>query len=163
MKKLLLQLAFSTIFLPLLAQYNYPATKSIDSTDTYFGVTYHDPYRWLEKLQQPETENWFKQQANYTDSILNGLNGRDSLVAEWQRLNDLNPANYFGFAFENNRLFYRKTMPGEIVSKLYFRQGMKGTEILLFDPSSYIPGKTLTLESAAPTSDGRQIAVAYSE
>ncbi len=39
------------------AQYKYPATKTVDSTDTYFGVTYKDPYRWLEFIKQPEVES----------------------------------------------------------------------------------------------------------
>jgi hypothetical protein len=30
------------------AQYNYPTTKSADSSHTYFGATYKDPYQWLE-------------------------------------------------------------------------------------------------------------------
>jgi hypothetical protein len=28
-----------------LAQYIYPPAKTVDSSDTYFGVTYKDPYR----------------------------------------------------------------------------------------------------------------------
>ena len=80
------------LFFSASAQYHYPATKTVDSTDTYFGVTYHDPYRWLEYIETPEVETWFKQESTYTDSILNTLNGRDELIAEWKELDKLRPA-----------------------------------------------------------------------
>ena len=38
------------LFFSASAQYHYPLTKTADSTDTYFGVTYQDPYRWLEHI-----------------------------------------------------------------------------------------------------------------
>jgi len=42
------------------AQYKYPATKTVDAKDTYFGVTYTDSYRWLEDLKDPNAISWFK-------------------------------------------------------------------------------------------------------
>ncbi len=42
-------------------QYIYPLTKTVDSSDTYFGVTYKDPYRWLEYRKTPDAETWFRQ------------------------------------------------------------------------------------------------------
>jgi prolyl oligopeptidase len=162
--KFLLPMFFSLLTCQCIqAQYLYPETKTVDSSDIYFGVKYADPYRWLEYIHQSLVENWFKDQATYTDSILNNLNGRDSLIAEWQRMDQLRPATFSSFSYEKGRLFYRKTQPGENVGKLYYRQGYSGKEILLFDPLHYIPGKTLTMEAATPSFDGKQIAIAYSE
>jgi len=106
---------------------------------------------------------WFKQQAEYTNSILNKLNGRDELIAEWKKLDKAQPPRIGSIIYENGRIFYRKTLPGENVGKLYFRQGINGKESLLFDPKTYIKGKTLTLESAIPSYDGKKIAIGYSE
>ena len=50
---------------------NPPKTKTTDSADTYFGVVYKDPYRWLENTKAKETEDWFRQQSAYSDEILN--------------------------------------------------------------------------------------------
>jgi len=143
------------------AQYVYPPTKTVDSSDTYFGVTYKDPYRWLEYKQTPDVGTWFKQQAIYTDSILNNLNGRDELIAEWKRLDQLKPAKISNLVYENGRIFYRKTMPGESVGKIYYREGMMGSEHLLFDPTIYIPGKTITVERFIPSHDGKKIGIVY--
>ena len=145
------------------AQYKYPPSKTVDSSDTYFGVTYHDPYRWMEHISEPEVSGWFKSQADYTNTILNNLNGRDELIAEWVQLDKLQPARIRNVMYEGGRLFYRKTMPGEKVGKLYYREGMNGKEVLLFDPSAYIAGKTLTLSSGIPSFDGKKIAISYTQ
>ena len=144
------------------AQYNYPPTKTVDSSDTYFGVTYNDPYRWLENMKDTAVISWFKQQANFTNDILNKIPGRDSLVAEWKMLDKLQPSQISPQSYENGRLFYRKKIPGDKVTKLYYRDGMNGKEILLFDPLNYIKGKTLEA-SMLPSYDGKYVAIDYSE
>ena len=163
MKKFTALCVATSFFFTSFAQYTYPPAKTVDSSDTYFGITYKDPYRWLEYIDQPEVESWFKKQSEYTNSILNKLNGRDELIAEWKHLKKLQPASIFSINYENGRIFYRKTMPGENVSKLYYRKSMNGKEELLFDPKTYIPGKTLTIESANPSYDGKKIAICYSQ
>ena len=145
------------------AQYNYPATKTVDSTDTYYGVTYHDSYRWLENFKDSGVVAWFREQADLGKSILGKISGRDELVAEWKKLDKLQPPQINGRNFEGGRIFYRKTMPGENVSKLYYREGMTGNEQLLFDPTTYIPGKTLSIQNALPSFDGKKIVISYAE
>ena len=41
------------------AQIKYPVTKTVEESDTYFGITYKDPYRWLENFKDPEVVSWF--------------------------------------------------------------------------------------------------------
>ncbi len=161
MKKYSLLLVCLAACLVAVAQYQYPPGKMEDSTDTYFGVTYHDPYRWMEHMDRSEVSDWFRAQANYSNSIIGKLNGRDELVAEWLQLDRMQPARIRNVMFEGGRLFYRKTMPGEKVGKLYYREGLKGKEILLFDPSAYIPGVQLTLSSGIPSFDGKKVAISY--
>ena len=163
MRKGLLLFAAICLFSEGMAQYVYPPTKTVDSSDTYFGFTYKDPYRWLEYMKQPEAETWFKQQASFTDSVLNNLDGRDQLMAEWKQADKQFPVFYRDLVYENGRLFYRKTMTGESFAKLYYREGMNGKEELLFDPTTYIPGKTLSLEGFTPSPDGNKIGFVYSE
>lgn len=163
MKKIIFLFINLSLFFTSFGQPTLPATRTVDASDTYFGVTYKDPYRWLESIEKPEVATWFKQQAEYTNSILNKLNGRDELIAEWKNLDKLQPPRIRAISYENGRYFYRKTMPGENIGKLYFRQGINGKETFLFDPKTYIKGKTLTLESALPSYDGKKIAIGYSE
>ncbi|MDQ2719082.1 MAG: prolyl oligopeptidase family serine peptidase [Bacteroidota bacterium] len=156
---LIILLCSSTSF----AQWNYPVTKVVDSSETYFGVNYKDPYRWLENFKDSAVVTWFKDEANLSNSILNKISGRDELIVEWKMLDKLQPPAIHGRDYENGRIFYRKTMPGENVAKIYYRQGMDGKEILLFDPTTYINGKTLSVQSAMPSYDGKKIIIGYSE
>ena len=45
---------------PARAEWQYPPTKTVDASDTYFGKTYKDPYRWLEDMKDKDVEAWFK-------------------------------------------------------------------------------------------------------
>ena len=158
-KSLLICLLTST---SALAQWHYPDTKTVDATDTYFGTTYEDPYRWLEDLKSKDVEGWFKAQAELTDKLLTKIPGRDALVDEWMALDKLKPATYSAIAYENGRVFYKKTLGGENVGKLYFREGWNGTEKLLFDPDTYKTGVVITIESIVPSWDGKHVAMGIS-
>ena len=162
MKKLIL-LAACLCFLSASAQVKLPLTKTVDSADTYFGVTYKDPYRWLEYIKDPSVENWFKQEANYSKFVLNNISGRDELIAEWKKLDKLQPPQISGRTYMKGRIFYRKTMPGQSVGKLYYRESLSGKEQLLFDPLTYIKGKTLSIQNFIPSFDAKYVAIAYSE
>src|SRR5262249_16867533 len=144
------------------AQWQYPATKTVDTADTYFGHTYKDPYRWLENLQDPEVEAWFKAQTDLTERRLAKIPARDELVKELTAREQLNPRIYSGIEYENGRVFYKKTLGGENVGKLYWRQGWDGEEKLLFDPTPYKPAVATTIESFVPSWDGRHVALGFS-
>jgi len=147
--------------------WKYPSTRTVDASDVYFGKMYKDPFRPLEDLKAPDTVDWFKAQATLTDGLLDKIPGRDALVAEWTSLDKLKPATYRGFSLEGGRLFYRKTLGGENVGKLYVREGWGGAEQLLFDPATYTSplataGKTTTLETYAASWDGKYVALGVS-
>ncbi len=160
-KSFFLLLSFLAV-LPCPAQWNYPPTKTVDASDTYFGKTYPDPYRWLENLKEPETEAWFKAQAELTDGLLAKIPGRDALVQEWLALDRLKPTAYSSITYEHGRVFYKKTLGGENVGKLFFREGWTGAEKLLFDPATYKTSVTTTIQSIVPSWDGKYVALGFS-
>jgi prolyl oligopeptidase len=143
-------------------QWNYPTTKTVDVSDIYFGRTYNDPYRWLEDLKDTNVIAWFKAQGELTDRLLAKIPGRDALVQEWLALDKLKPASYSSITSEHGRFFYKKTLGGENVGKLYFREGWNGTEKLLFDPATYKAGVTTTINSYVPSWDGKYVAIGFS-
>src|SRR5262245_35893984 len=156
-----LALAF-LVSVPCFAQWQYPPTRTVDTTDTYFGKTYKDPYRWLEDLKDKEVDDWFKAQAELTDGLLAKIPARDALANEWMELDKLKPATYSQIAYENGRVFYKKTLGGENVGRLFYRQGWAGPEKLLFDPSTYKAGVVTTIVSSVPSVDGRYVAMGLS-
>ncbi len=50
------------------ARWPYLPTRSVDSSDTYWGMTSKDPYRWLENME--ENEVTFR---NFADQYSFGL------------------------------------------------------------------------------------------
>jgi prolyl oligopeptidase len=153
---------FAAATLPCFGQWKYPPTKTVDASDTYFGTTYPDPYRWLENLKDDDVKAWFKAQATLTDDLLAKIPARDALVQEWMALDKLRPAAYSDINYEQGRVFYKKTLGGENVGKLYWREGWDGAEKLLFDPGTYKAGVTTTINSIVPSWDGKYIALGLS-
>ena len=163
MQKSYIFLLFCIGYTNLYAQWQYPATKMVDAKDTYWGVTYKDPYRWLEDMKDPEVNAWFKAQADLTNATMNTIPGRDELIAEWRKLDKLQPPQIYYPIKEGGRIFYQKRMPGEKVSKVYFRENMDSPEQLLFDPLNYLEEKTLSVQNIAPSYDGKKLLIGYAE
>jgi prolyl oligopeptidase len=163
MKKSLIFFLFFTGYSTLFAQWQYPASKKVEVSDTYFGVTYKDNYRWLEDMKNPDVNTWFKAQADLTNATMNTIAGRDELIAEWRKLDKLQPAAYSSIVKEGGRTFFKKRTPGEKVAKVYYRENSKSPEILLFDPLTFIAGKTLSVETIIPSYGGKKLLIRYSE
>ena len=159
-------LAFTLLLLGLStaspAQWKYPVTKTVDASDVYFGTTYKDPYRWLEDLKDKDVAAWFKEQAELTDAALARIPGRKALADQWMELDKLRPASYGQITYENGRVFYKKTLGGENVGKLYFREGTDGAEKLLFDPDAYSKGSKTVIQNFLPSWDGRHVVLGLS-
>lgn len=147
----------------LLAQLNYPTTPKIEIGDTLWGTVYKDNYRWLEDMKDPKVIDWFKQQAELSDSVMNAIPGRDELISEWRKLEQLQPAEYYPPIEANGRFFFQKSNPNDIVSKVYYRDSLNGEDKLLFDPVTLIPGKTFSIESIKPSYDGKLLLISYAE
>lgn len=140
-----------------------PAARKAPVTDTYFGATVTDDYRWLEDLSSTETTDWIKAQADYTKGVLDRIPGRDSLIADYLRLDSMRPAVIGEVVRKSGRYFYRKTLPTETVGRLYIRNGMDGKETLLFDPTVGAGGKSVSLSFFEPSEDGKRVALGVSE
>lgn len=104
-------------------------------TDDYYGTKIVDDYRYMENLKDPEVQEWFKNQNEYTRATLAGLPGRDTLLARIRKLDDSDPAVVFAVRqCPGDLYFYREALAGENTDKLYVRRGLSGEEKLLVDP-----------------------------
>lgn len=130
--------------------------------DTYFGVTVTDAYRYIENLQDPEVDAWFKGQNAYARGVLAKIPGREALLARIKELDHSVPARVGSVNWTpGDRYFYEKTLPDEIVGKLYVRDGLNGAERLLLDPDKYpaLAGSHNTISDYAPSWDGKLVGV----
>lgn len=140
-----------------------PAARKDPVTDTYFGTTLTDDYRWLEDVKSTEVTDWLKSQADYTKNLLDKIPGRDGLVADYVKLDAARPANISGVIRKGGRYFYKKTLPTENVGRLYYRESLDGKETLLFDPTVGAGEKSVSLSFYMPSEDGKKIALGIAE
>ncbi len=98
--------------------------------DDYHGTKVTDPYRYLEKHEDPEVQTWFKGQNDYTRSTLAAIPGRDRLIARIEELDESAP-RVFAFRFPGDLYILDKRNPGDEVYRLYLRKGLKGQDELL--------------------------------
>ncbi len=143
-------------------QFQYPHTVKQPFIDTIFGKVIVDNYRWMEDMKSRETQDWLQVQTNYANSFLDKIIGRDKLLAEYKALDSLKTETISGLIQKGNRYFYRKTLPGENVGKLYYRNELDGKEVLLFDPLDYIKDKVISY-TFLPSNNGKKVAFSFSE
>ncbi len=127
-------------------------------TETYFGKTITDPYRYMEDTKDSAALKWIKAQSVYARNTLNGITGRQGLIDKMVEFDKRKPErNYSLYITENDHYFYLKQTPKDETGKLYHRIGLKGSEELLFDPQTYGTDTTqkYTISAMYPSFDGK--------
>lgn len=128
--------------------------------DEHWGVKVSDPYRYMENLEDPEVQAWFKSQATFADSILRRLPERDKILARIKELDAGLPYKIFGIKrMPDGRLFYYRQAAEDDMKKLYWRQGLSGEEHLLINPTELVApdGGHYSLYFHRPSPDGRYV------
>ncbi len=155
--------ALVSFALPAFAADGPPVAPVRVVTDTYWGTTVADPYRWLENLKDPEVQAFMKGQAAYTKGVLDKIPGREALLA---RIHDLNHTDTRrgGFERRGQRYFYQVTEPDAEQPKLVYRDGLNGAEKLLLDPAALGKGSTThyAVDYYTPSWDGKLLAYGLS-
>lgn len=160
-RNILQNLLFLVICTSLKAQNNYPATKTVDSSDTYFGTTYKDPYRWLENLKDSTVVNWFKEQKEFADKKMDKLNGVDSFldqISHFEAAKTWKRVPYFKMA---SGYLYRISKQGGLSQKIYFKTIKDTTEHLIFDTWNIHPGMRYELYDMAVSPDEKYFFAAF--
>jgi prolyl oligopeptidase len=138
-----------------------PPTPTVPHIDRMFGMTFSDPYQWMEK-GGPRFDAWLSAQNAYTRATLDAVPGRAGLLAELERLSG-GETQVSSAALAGGSFIYSKTRPQDAVAKIFARPVAGGPERLLIDPARLdADGQAAQLDywSAAP--DGRHIAYGVS-
>ncbi len=144
------------------AQDGPPKAPVHEVTDTYFGQTIVDPYRWMEDSKSTETAAWMKGQADYANNYLKNLPLRAELLKRLEELSETG-VRVSGVQHAGRMYFYYRLAPGENDRRLYVREGFTGAERLLIDPEKLSsPGKRYSIDSYNPSGDGKYVAYTVS-
>ncbi len=111
-----------------------PAAPVRPVIDDYNGTKVSDRYRYMENLDDPAVQGWFRAENTYTRGVLASIPGRDRLLARIEEL-DRTVAQVYASRLPGDRYLIDKRLPGENVSRLYTRRGMSGDDTLLLDPA----------------------------
>jgi len=141
-----------------LQRLSYPHTRVSVVTDTYFGHKVSDPYRWLENGNDPAVIAWAAAQSKLATSYLHGQPTYDAYrrrIAELSRTS----TERFGLVIRDGRYFYLRETPPQPQAQLVVRDGLQGTERVLFDPQATAAGNAPpAIETYMPAPDGSKVA-----
>jgi len=130
---------------------NYPDTKRVDSTDTYFGTEVKDPYRWLEDDRSAQTEAWVKAENEVTFGYLEEIPFRDALR---NRLEKLWNYEKLGSPFKEGDYTYFYKNDGLQDQYVVYRQKNDAAPEVFLDPNTFSDDGTTSLAGLSFTKDG---------
>ncbi|MEO8384404.1 MAG: prolyl oligopeptidase family serine peptidase [Betaproteobacteria bacterium] len=140
-----------------------PIAAIRDVSETFFGQTVVDHYRYLENVKNPEVIAYMKAQGEFARATLDAIPGRTAIEARIGALSEANVSiadvqiSGTGAA---TRVFYYKISPGESMRRLYVRDGIGGKERLLFDAQALSsPGRRYALNYYLAAPDGKHALV----
>jgi prolyl oligopeptidase len=137
----------------------YPPAPRRELVEVRHGVSVPDPFRLLEKAEDPETVAWVEAENLLTRQVLDGP-VRDRLRARLEKLFDY-PRVSIPSA-EGGRLFYYRNRGLQDQPVLYVRPQAGGEEAVLIDPNGWSSDGTVALTGASPSRDGRRVAYTLS-
>lgn len=136
MKRLLLTLAFLGQAGSTAAAQEPPPTPVHPVVDTLWGTPVADPYRWLEDLDSPEVQAWFRAQGAYARSVLDSLPVRSALLKRLRAIHNAGPAEVSLPREAGGRWFYTLRHTGESVARGYVRDPRTAEERRVLDPAT---------------------------
>jgi prolyl oligopeptidase len=127
-----------------------------DSRHTLHGRRFDDPYAWMERLDDPETQDYIAAQEAVTRGLLEQVLGR-----EWLRAAVARSARYARLsapirAGVHGREFVWQAGANDDKLKLMLRRTKDAPLQTLLDPNAWTTGEALVF--AVPSPDGRLVA-----
>jgi prolyl oligopeptidase len=135
-----------------------PIAKKIPVSDTYFGTTVVDPYRWMEQPGNADLAAYLRAQNDRTRAVLDSIPGRKDLLARLNSLVDTVTSSS-EVTRRKNDLFYERISPGSNLAKLYVRAGAGPGRVLLDPATLAAGGRHFAIAGYTPSDDAKLVAV----
>ncbi|MBB6252197.1 prolyl oligopeptidase family serine peptidase [Nitrospirillum iridis] len=146
-----------------------PSTPARPVTDTFFGQTVADPYRWLEDWSDPAVKRWSADQNAYSRVYLDALPQRAALKARLESLIAATPSRYSGVRAAGGHLFARYTDPRLQQTQVVMVDDATTTAPsrdlpmrVVIDPNRIDPRGLTAVDWFVPSPDGRLVAASLS-
>jgi prolyl oligopeptidase len=140
-----------------------PVAEKKPVTESFFGTSVTDDYRWMEDKASPEFQAYMKGQSDYANAVLAKIPGRAQLEKRIVALDNAS-VKVVGVVQVGDTYFYRKSAPGAANYSLVVRQGAQGKDKVLVDPTKLSTGdKHISIDFFYPSLDGKFVAYGLSE
>jgi len=143
-----------------MSQLIYPATATVEQIDDYHGTLVHDPYRWLEDTDSPETKAWIESQNAITFDFLASIPARDELRKRLSELWDFPKAS--ALVRHGSHYFQLRNTGLQNQDVLFVSDGRKEEGRVLLDPNTLSEDGTVALNTWSVSKDGCWLAYAVS-
>ncbi len=140
------------------ADVDYPETRTMAQTDTFFGEDVADPYRWLEAdvREDEDVAAWVAAQNEATFAYLDTLPQRAQIA---DRLRTLWDFEKFRLPIKRGeRYFFRRNDGLQNQDVLYVQDALDGAPRELIDPNGWSEDGATALAAYEPSPDGRYVA-----
>ena len=155
MKKLLIVIVIFAFYLNAYNQIklNYPETKKIPHTDTYFGTKVVDDYQWMENLESQDVKDWVNAENKVTFDYLSKIPFRDKIR---DRLTSLWNYAKYSAPFKKGEYYYFYKNEGLQNQSILFRQRTYDSQPEIFlDPNEFSTDGTVSLQTLSFSKDAK--------
>jgi prolyl oligopeptidase len=140
--------------------FDYPPAAKGDVVEDYHGTKVADPYRWMEKADDPATATFVEAENALTRKVLD----RPGRAAIEKRLTEL--YNYPKIGVPRHRgpyYFFTRNAGLQNQSVYYVQKGLAGEPRALIDPNTLSTDGTVALTNTSPSRDGKLLGYALSK
>lgn len=141
--------------------HQYPESMRQEIIQELFGQAVHDPYRWLENVDEDAVQEWMGAQDTFARDYLEQLDARDALEARFKELFYVDVL--YSPAVHGGRYFYARRSADKEKAVYYWKEGEEGEEKVLLDPNQMSEDGSTSVRGIFPSHDGKKVAYKLSE
>lgn len=139
----------------------YPITKKENITETLYGQSIEDPYRWLEDFTSDESSAWVEAQNAFSDQKLTNNEFKDKIKSDLETI-WVTDTMSMPYVRGDNTFYYFND--GSLQQNLLMIKDCESCEAAtLLDPNLFSEDGTISLSSATVSPDGKYLAYSVSD
>ena len=133
--------------------------------NTYHGTIVTDDYQWLEKADAPKTRAWSRGQNERSRAYFDSLPYRDGIAQQLTQIRGEESARVYALRQRQGRIFALRFKPPAQQPVLIRLASLFPPALWrpVFDPNTFNPDGTTSMDWFVPSPDGKLVAICLSE
>ena len=142
-----------------------PTTPKNPVTDTYFGTSVGDDYRWLEDWSVPAVQAWSRAQNEHARAVLDAMPHDAQIQQRLASIANFRTTSWSGLVRRGDAIFALENAPPKQQPFLVALRSPDdpASARILVDPNVLDPKGGTEIDFLVPSFDGRYVAVSLSE